>query len=106
MKTNQYVVAYLIRRGRADWPRAKGVEATNAQEARAKFDEWYFSQPSDKLPHPFHITVKRLNGLVECPLCGSVLRWRNSPNAECPKYACGLKITTHDPDNAAKSFWI
>lgn len=92
----RYVVAYITRRGRTDWPHAKTVEAENAKDARGLFDKWYWEgvNPADHKPHPFHITVKRFDGLTRCPLCGSLLEEQNDPDMGyiCSFLRCGLKI--------------
>lgn len=91
----RYVVAYITRRGRTDWPHSKTIEAENAKDARRLFDEWYWGRPADRLPHPFHIAVKRFDGLTRCPLCGSLLDEQNDPEMAyvCANgLRCGLKI--------------
>lgn len=93
----RYVVAYITRRGRADWPHAMTIEAENAKDARARFDTWYWTgvNPVDRKPHPFHITVKRFDGLICCPLCGSMMDELNDPDTAyvCQNVLrCGLKV--------------
>jgi len=90
---NKYVIAYINRRGHADWPRSKTIEAKNAKEARKVFDDWYWSRGGD-LPHPFHIKVKRYDDLTQCPLCGDSLVAKDGQDAGyvCSRIRCGLKI--------------
>lgn len=93
----RYVVAYITRRGRTDWPHAKTVEAENAKDARRLFDKWYWEgvNLADRKPHPFHITVKRFDGLTRCPLCGSMMDELNDPDTAyvCQNdLRCGLKV--------------
>jgi len=94
----KYVVAYINRIRRAEWPKSKTIEAANAQEARRAFDEWYWADCQDGgKAHPFHITVKRLDGLTRCPLCDSELVGfvpRNSTELGliCNNRRCELKI--------------
>ena len=101
-RTKDYVVAYIIRRGRADWPHAKVVRADNAHHAREAFDAWYYSKGRNEkaaLPHPFHITVKKLDGLAVCPLCGASMLWKPSA-VECQArpMRCGLTVKLPDPE--------
>lgn len=92
----RYVVAYITRRGRTDWPHARTIEAETAKDAREAFDNWYWEWVNlvDRKPHPFHITVKRFDGLTRCPLCDSTLEERNDPEMAytCLNLRCGLKI--------------
>lgn len=90
----RYVVAYLNRHGRADWPKSRTIEAENAKDARRLFNEWYWSRSDDRLTYPFHITVKRFDGLTRCPLCGSLLEEKNDPEMGyvCTHLRCGLQI--------------
>ncbi len=91
MRTKNYVAAYIIKRGGQYIPRAKVIEAANAYQARESFNEWYYSRDAAQLPHPFHITVKRLDGLAVCPLCGSPVLWKGDA-VECQRFRCGLTV--------------
>lgn len=92
----RYVIAWITRRGRADWPHARTIEAKNAKDARARFDTWYWTgvNPVDRKPHPFHIAVKPFDKLTRCPLCASLLEEQNDPETAytCTHLRCGLKI--------------
>lgn len=93
----RYVVAYITRRGRTDWPHAMTLQAENAKDAREQFDHayWFGQHVTDKTPHPFHITVKRFDGLIRCPLCGSMMDELNDPDTAyvCQNdLRCGLKV--------------
>ena len=94
----KYVVAYINRIRRVEWPRSKTIEAENAQDARRIFDEWYWTDYQNRhIAHPFHITVKRLDGLSRCPLCDSELVGfvpRNSTELGliCNNKRCELQI--------------
>ena len=88
----RYVVAYITRRNHCDWPHSKTIEASNAKEAREKFDGWYWTATR---PHPFHVTVKLFDGLTRCPLCHSWMEEQNDPDMAyvCLNTEhCGLKI--------------
>ena len=89
----RYVVAYIDVQGRTEHRRSKTIEAENAKDARKLFEQWYYREVVAKRSggvigeggYAYRITVKRFDGLLRCPLCGS---WLDEPDDREVGYVC------------------